>query len=153
MTYICQKEKVKIPWKNIAKKMSEQVPHTTPGAISQHLSKVRLSRRGGSLEPPSPIRKSKKASATTGGGISSTERSETMTPKQVNKKTNKRAREATPDAPQKRKHVKKAFVDTKPASKGTPRRAGNTNDSNEDTGLVKSFDHSGNNLSEMGPVF
>ncbi|KAJ6069258.1 hypothetical protein N7499_011145 [Penicillium canescens] len=149
LTYICQKDKVKLPWKNIAKKMCEQVPHTTTGAISQHLSKVRLARRGGSLEPPSPIRKPK-------NGGSTTERSETMTPKQVNKKSNKRARDATPETPEKRgKPGKKTSANAKNAVKGstsTSRRAASNADGRiANTRLVNSSDRPENNFKETSP--
>jgi hypothetical protein len=146
VTYICQKDKIKLPWKNIAKKMCEQVPHTTMGAISQHLSKVRLARRGGSLEPPSPIRKPK-------NGGSTTERSETMTPKQVNQKSNKRAYDATSESPKKRgKQDKKTSADAKAAVKGSTstsrRAASNANGRNANTRLVNSSDRPGNNFKE-----
>src|SRR4051812_41788239 len=129
--------------------MCEQVPHTTMGAISQHLSKIRILRRGGSLEPPSPIRKTK-------NGGSTTERSETMTPKQANKKSNKRARDATPETPKKRgKPGKKTSADAKNAVKGstsTSRRAAtNADGHNANTRLVNSSDRPENNFKETSP--
>jgi hypothetical protein len=133
VTHICQKDKIKLPWKKIAKKMSEQVPHTTEGAISQHLSKIRNLRRGGSLEPPTPLRKTKNSGSTT-------EQSET--PKQANKKSNKRARDATPETPKKR---------GKPGKKTSRRAASNVDGRNANTRLVNSSDRPENNFKETSP--
>ncbi|KAJ5770507.1 uncharacterized protein N7511_002558 [Penicillium nucicola] len=135
ITYVCQKDKVKLPWKRIAEKMSEQVPHTTEGAISQHLSKVRTSRRGGTLEPPSPIRKPK-------SGCYSTEKSDSVPPKQpVNKKSKKRARDTSPSPLKKHKRGKKSTA-AKDSATTYSRLAGNDSTGNTYTRLVNSV-HAG----------